>query len=166
MGRDLINLDNVYANNLGMLEKICMTVNPTIEFPAHYFDELFPKDTKKDTFFAQLAYYSEIPVGACKAKLYPKKKGDTYPKGVHIESMAVLDQYQNNQIETKFLNYIIEECKKHHQHNVYVHIPVNADKEIAWYKDNGFESEEEPLKELFKTTEGLIDGMLLKKHID
>ncbi|CAB4252893.1 similar to Saccharomyces cerevisiae YOR253W NAT5 Subunit of the N-terminal acetyltransferase NatA (Nat1p, Ard1p, Nat5p) [Maudiozyma barnettii] len=166
MGRDLINLDNVYANNLGMLEKICKTVNPSIEYPDNFFDELFPKDTKKDTFFAQLAYYSEIPVGACKAKLYPKKKGDAYPKGVHIEVLAVLDQYQNNQIETKFLTYIFEECKKHHQHNVYIHVPVNSNNILDWYKDNGFESEGEPLKELFNTTEGSADGIMLKKHVD
>lgn len=166
MARDLIVLDNVYSNNLGMLEKIVKTVNPSLEYSDNFFQELFPKDTKKDTFFAQLSYYSEIPVGGLKAKLFPKKKGDAFPKGVHIEALAVLEQYQDKDIENKFLTSVEEDCKKHHQHNVSVHVPQTDEKTIKWYKENGFQQEGEPLKDLFKTKEGSIDGVLLKKHLE
>ena len=166
MGRKLVNLDNVYANNLGMLRKICEVENPSVIYQSSFFDELFPKDTKKDTFFAQLAYYSEMPVGAIKSKLYPKKKGDNYPKGIHIEVMAVLDQYKDNAIEDEFLAYVSEQCKNHHQHNIYVHVPVTDESSISWYKEHGFEADEQPLKDIFTTKGGSVDGILLKKHIE
>ena len=166
MARDLVNLDNVYANNLGTLEKICKVVNPSIEFPASFFEELFPKDTKKDTYFAQMAYFSEIPVAGIKSKLYPKRKGDNYPKGVCIEIMATLENYEGHGINDKFLEYVADECKKHHQHLVYTHLPMTEEKTIQWYKDNGFESEGDALKDFIKTVDGPVDAVLLKKHYE
>ncbi|CCD24922.1 peptide alpha-N-acetyltransferase subunit NAT5 NDAI_0E01060 [Naumovozyma dairenensis CBS 421] len=169
MGRDIVGLDNVYENNLGVVVKLA-AIEENLTFPETFFQELFPKgNAKKETFFTQLAYYSEIPVGCVKAKLFPKKKSDIFLKGVHIEFMTVLEQYRGNQIGTKLLNYIEEQCQSHHQHNVYVHVPTDETNKIEWYKNHGFEIDTEvsPLQDFFKDFQpkGSADAVLLKKHI-
>lgn len=83
MGRDICTLDNVYANNLGMLTKLAHVTVPNLYQDA-FFSALFAEDSlvaknkkpssKKDVHFTQMAYYSEIPVGGLVAKLVPKNK--------------------------------------------------------------------------------------------
>ena len=50
MGRSIINLDNVYENNLGMMAKIAKIVYPNQQFEESFFSELFKggNDKKKD----------------------------------------------------------------------------------------------------------------------
>ncbi|CCC68202.1 hypothetical protein NCAS_0B01180 [Naumovozyma castellii] len=170
MGREIISIENVYENNLGMLVKLANTEIENLTYPESFFEELFPKgkDAKKDTYFAQLAYYSEIVVGGIKTKLVPKKKGDSCPKGLQIELLVVLKQYRNKSIGTKLVKYAEEQCKKHHQHNLYVFVPESDDGIIQWYEKYGFKAEEATFKDYFKDKNptASADAVLLKKHIE
>lgn len=140
MGRDIINLDNVYENNLGMMAKIAQVVFPEVEFGEKYFSELFPgkNDKRKDVLLAQIAYYSEIPVATVKLLILQKKKSDTLNKGVHIQLLAVLEQYRGHGIGEKLVEYAVEQCKKSHQHKLFAHVPVKDKEVIEWYISQGF----------------------------
>lgn len=166
MPRDLTALDNVYENNLGTLVKLCNSVLP-VQYPESFFQELFPKgkNAKKDTFFAQLGYYSEIAVGGVKAKLLPNKKGDVLPQGVYIEILVVLEHYRGKGIGGKLLSYVETECKKHFQHDIYVHVATDNESAINWYIKHGFVNEGIILKDYYKDTTGSPDCYILKKHI-
>lgn len=166
MPRDLTTLDNVYENNLGTLMELSDSTLP-VHYPDSFFQELFPKgkNAKKDTFFAQLGYYSEIPVGGVKAKLIPNKKGDILPQGVYIEVLVVLDHYQGKGIGAKLLNFVETECKRHYQHDIFVHVACDNKAALSWYKKHGFEQQGDILKDYYKESEGSSDCFVLKKHI-
>lgn len=170
MGRALVSLDNVYENNLGMLVKLCKTVDNSFVQPDSFYNELFPKGkdnaNKRATFFTQIAYYSEIPVAAIKAKLYPKKKNDLIQKGIHIETLVVLPEYRGKQIGSKLLDYVEEQCKNSHQHTVYIHIPITQEHAIEWYKKHGFEQEGENFTSKIENNDKTLECILLKKHIE
>lgn len=166
MGRDIINLDNVYENNLGMMARIAQVVYPEVQFGDQFFSELFPgkNEKKKDVLLAQIAYYSEIPVATVKLLLLQKKKSDTLNKGVHIQLLAVLEQYRGHTIGEKLVEYAVEQCKKFHQHKLFAHVPVNDTENIEWYIKLGFERTEskgEPLA--LKNGETLETVALLKE---
>ncbi|KAL3232679.1 hypothetical protein RNJ44_04595 [Nakaseomyces bracarensis] len=166
MGRDIINLDNVYENNLGMMAKIAKVVYPEVQFEDKFFSELFPgkNDKRKDVLMAQIAYYSEIPVATVKLMILQKKKSDTLNKGVHILIMAVLEQYRGHGIEEKLVQYAVDQCKKSHQHKLFVHVPVKDQTTIEWYTNQGFhpaETKGEPVN--LKTGETEETIALLKE---
>ncbi|QLL30983.1 hypothetical protein HG536_0A07980 [Torulaspora globosa] len=166
MPRDLTTLDNVYENNLGTLMKLSNSVLP-VQYPESFFQELFPKgkNGSKDTFFAQLGYYSEVAVGGIKAKLLTNKKGEVLPQGVYIELLVVLEHYRNKGIGTKLLNYVESECKRHFQHDIFVHVACDNESAIEWYTKHGFVREGDVLKNYYKNTAGSPDCFILKKHI-
>lgn len=164
MSRDLVSLDNVYANRLGTFIKVTNTVLP-MQYPDSFFQELVHGKNNKDTFFAQLAFYSEIAVGAVKAKLIANKKGGLLPQGVYIEVLAVLSHYSGKGIGTKLLEYVATECKKHYQHALYVHVAADNQHAIEWYKKRGFEQEGDVLKDYYKNTMNSADALVLKKTV-
>ncbi|CCF55831.1 hypothetical protein KAFR_0A03960 [Kazachstania africana CBS 2517] len=152
-----VSLDDVYENNLGMLAKLVNTNYPNV-YQEEFFSELF---AKKSTFFTKLAYFNSVPVGTIKCKLHTKKKSDTVLKGLQIEVLTVLKNYLRvDQIREKLLNWAEEECTKHHQHNIYVHVLSENNAEIEWYTTNGFEQEVDAF-----TRESQIQCTLLKKHL-
>ncbi|SCW03335.1 LAFE_0G08152g1_1 [Lachancea fermentati] len=164
MPRGLVNLDNVYQNNLGTFSKIIEVVLPVF-YPEKFYNELFDaKDKSKQVFFSKMAYYGEIAVGALKAKLLPSKSGGVAALGVYIEVLAVLDPYREKGIGSQLLQYIEDECKEHFQHNIYVHVAANNEDSLKWYQKRGFEIEGEILKGYYKETDGSTDAYVLKKH--
>ncbi|KAH7583296.1 uncharacterized protein HLK63_K08811 [Nakaseomyces glabratus] len=140
MGRSIINLDNVYENNLGMMAKIAKIVYPNQQFEESFFSELFKggNDKKKEAYMAQIAYYSEIPVGTIKLLLLQKKKSDSLQKGLHIELLAVLEKYDDHEIKEKLLEYALDECKKNHQHKLFTATRSSDEQLMNWYKEHGF----------------------------
>lgn len=170
MPRDLITLDNVYENNIGTVSKLSQVVNSRDD--SVVYDDAFFKsfltsgNGGNNTSFSQLAYYSEIPVGAVKAKLCPKKKSDFLLKGLQIELFVVLEPYRGKGVETKLLKYVSEECTKNHQHNLFVYLPVSDTDQIQWFMDNGFEKHPETEPGFLTTKAGPADAVLLKKHLE
>lgn len=164
MSRYSVSLDNVYANRLGTFIKLTNTVLP-LQYPDSFFQELVHGKNTKDTFFAQLAFYSEVAVGAVKAKLIANKKGGVLPQGVYIEVLVVLSHYSGKGIGTKLLEYVEMECRKHYQHSLYVHVASDNTHAIDWYKKRGFEQEGDLLVGYYKNTKGSSDAFVLKKAV-
>ncbi|QLG70689.1 hypothetical protein HG535_0A06310 [Zygotorulaspora mrakii] len=166
MPRELTTLDNIYENNIGTLEVLTNAILP-VKYPHEFFEEFFSKGKsgKKDTFFGQLAYYSEVPVGAVKAKLIPNKKGGVLQQGVYIEVLVVLEHYRSKGIGRTLLNYIEKESKRHFQHDIYVHVACDNEFGIEWYKSHGFAQEGDIIKDYYKDTTGSPDCLVLRKYI-
>ncbi|EJS41580.1 nat5p [Saccharomyces arboricola H-6] len=175
MGRDICTLDNVYANNLGMLTKLAHVTIPDL-YQDTFFTGLFADDTlvtknkktpsKKDVRFTQLAYYSEIPVGGLVARLVPKKQNELSLKGIQIEFLGVLPNYRYKTIGSKLLEFVEEKCSECHQHNVFVYVPAMDSSAKQWFLAHGFEQHGDTLNNFIKNVSGgEQDAILLKKHI-
>lgn len=167
MPRDLTTLDNVYENNLGTMIELTNSILP-VTYPDQFFEEILSKgkNGKNDTFFSQFAYYSEVPVGCVKAKLLPNTKGGILQQGVYIEVLVVLEHYRTKGIGQKLLSYVEEECRKHYQHSIFVHVACDNELGFKWYEKHGFERQGEVLKDYYKETSGSPDCLVLKKHIN
>ncbi|CAI4065143.1 hypothetical protein SUVZ_08G2770 [Saccharomyces uvarum] len=175
MARDICTLDNVYANNLGMLIKLANVTVLDI-YEDTFFTELFAEDTsvtknkkansKKDVRFTQLAYYSEIQVGGLVARLVPKKQNELSLKGIQIEFLGVLPNYRDKSIGSKLLKFAEDKCSECHQHNVFVYIPALDNSAKEWFIAHGFEQHGDVFNNFIKRLNGdEQDAILLKKHI-
>ncbi|CAR27976.1 hypothetical protein ZYGR_0N04640 [Zygosaccharomyces rouxii] len=162
MSRDIVSLDNVYANRLGTFVKLTNSILP-VQYPDSFFQEIVQNKNGKETSFAQLAFYSEVAVGAVKAKLIANKKGGILPHGMYIEVLAVLEHYSGKGIGTKLLEYVESEAKKHYQHALYVHVASDNVRAITWYKKRGFEQDGDVLLDYYKNTTGSANALVLKK---
>lgn len=169
MPRALINLDDIYTNNLGTFAKITNSVLP-VSYPDEFFEELFElkssnKKKTQETFFSKLAYYGETAVAAVKAKLLPSSKGGVLPAGVYIEVLAVLSAYRDKGIGSKLLEFIEQQCKDHFQHDIYVHVATDNSVALEWYKKKGFNQEGEILQGYYRDTTGSPDAFVMKKRV-
>ncbi|SCU95803.1 LAMI_0F03862g1_1 [Lachancea mirantina] len=160
MTRSPINLDNVYENNLGTFKKISDTVLP-VSYPEKFFSDQFSTDAKqKELYFSKLAYFGEVAVGGVRAKLIANKSKGVKAAGVYIEILVVLEPYRSKGIGSKLLEYVIDECKNHFQHQIFVHVATNNSEGLKWYETKGFVKQEE-LKDYYKDTRGSPDAVVL-----
>lgn len=146
MGRDIISLDDLTANNVGTFRKINSVCLPTS------YPESFYKDALNSDQISLLAFYSELPVGAVKAKpintahrlasfestQQTQPTSQIVPNAVYIESLAVLEAYRGLGIGSKLLEYVVEETKSKFVHDVVLHVHVANEQAIAWYEKKGF----------------------------
>ncbi|CAH6720980.1 N-alpha-acetyltransferase Nat5p [[Candida] jaroonii] len=153
-----INLDDLTTNNLGVFKKIFGVTLP-IEYSEDWYANSFDSDQ-----IVKLAFYSELPVGAMKAKLLniesfqgnfdnfntSKLVSKSIPNAVYLETLSVLESYRNLGIGEKLLNYLIEETTKRFVHEIIIHVHVENTKAIDWYKKHGF-VEKELLKDYYKS---------------
>ncbi|CUM64317.1 uncharacterized protein PRCAT00001917001 [Priceomyces carsonii] len=163
MKRDIISLDSITVNNLGVFKKI-----NEVTLPTSYPDQWYKEALKSDQ-ISILAYYTELPVGALKAKpvntshkptsfeearrqqLEPKM----LPNAVYVESLAVLEAYRNLGIGQKLLSYVIEETKKKYIHEIIVHVHIKNVEAIDWY-----------IKKGFKKSELVVEGYYAKQGLE
>ncbi|CAH2350373.1 N-alpha-acetyltransferase Nat5p [[Candida] railenensis] len=164
MPREIISLDDLTPNNVGVLKKINQVTLPTT-YPESWY-----KDALQSDQIVKLAFYSELPVGNIKAKAikFSSKQSfenitntketassgsDSQPKilpnAVYIETLAVLASYQNLGIGSKLLSFIIEETKTRFIHEIVLHVQSSNIKAIDWYLKKGFSKKEE-VKDYYK----------------
>lgn len=144
MARDIISLDDVTPNNLGVLKKINEAVLPTTYPEAWYQDSL------TSSHIVKLAYFSELPVGAIRGKaivtppqLYNSlvtttSIKDAVPLAVYLELLAVLPAYQHQGIGLKLLQYFEEQTKEKFIHKIILHVHVDNTEAQKWYETRGF----------------------------
>ncbi|KAI5962430.1 NAT5 [Candida pseudojiufengensis] len=174
MGRNIIALDDPTINNIGVFKKINEVSLPTI-----YPESWYKSSLESNEYLVQLAYYAELPVGAIKAKTFSNNSiKSTYqesinssilqktPNCVYIESFAVLKKYRNLGIGSELLNWIIEETKKRFIHEILIHVHVNNEYALQWYKKKGFIQDENIVKDYYKE-QGLEnpDAYILKLKV-
>lgn len=146
MGRSIVNLDDLTANNLGTFKKINEVCLPT-RYPEAWY-----KDSLNSDRLVKLAFYSELPVGAIRGKTInashnlPNFEVATstqvspkiIPNAVYIESLAVLKAYRGLHIASELLNWLIEETKQKFIHSIVLHVHVDNEDAIGWYTKKGF----------------------------
>lgn len=165
--RSTIALDSLTPNNVGTFRKInevCLAVA---------YDEKWYKQALENGNLVQLAYYSELPVGAVKAHLVEKEKTpqkftplsvlDKLPNAVYIELLAVLAAYRNLGIGLKLLEWVESAAKERFIHEILLHVQKDAET-VGWYEKAGYTPTE--------TVEGYYEGhlenpaaLLMKKTI-
>ncbi|EMG48665.1 naa50 N-alpha-acetyltransferase 50 [Candida maltosa Xu316] len=160
MARDIVALDDLTVNNIGVFKKINEVTLP-IKYPEGWYNQTL----KSSSTIVKLAYYSELPVGAIKARTFHNNHNLKFndfinsseilsktPNSVYIESFAVLKAYRNLGIGKKLLNYLIEETKKKFIHEIIIHVHVTNEDSISWYKKQGF-TQGELVKDYYKDQE-------------
>lgn len=146
MTRSVVSLDDLTVNNVGTFKKITDVVLPT-SYPQQWYKDSIDHIVK-------LAYFSELPVGAIKAKainfsgqtreniaLLPPQGLDTpkiLPNALYIELLAVLAAYRGQGVGSALLQYVLSEAKKRFIHEVVLHVSVDNKNAIEWYVKMGF----------------------------
>ncbi|KAK6204962.1 acyl-CoA N-acyltransferase [Scheffersomyces amazonensis] len=158
MARDIISLDDLTVNNVGVFKKINQVVLPTT-----YSEEWYKESLEADQ-IVKLAFYSELPVGAVKAKtINSSHKIVSYenmqqqqinskiiPNAIYIESLAVLKAYRGLGIGKKLLQFIIEQSKTRFVHEILLHVHVDNTESIEWYEKQGFTKSQDIIKDYYK----------------
>lgn len=158
VGRSVITLDDLTANNLGTFKKINEVTLPT-SYPESWY-----KDSLNSDQIVKLAFYSELPVGEIKAKLINSShklpnfevshsnqlNSKIIPNAVYVESLSVLKAYRNVGIGSKLLEWIIEDAKLKFIHEIVLHVHVDNLDAINWYTKKGFLGVGETVKDYYK----------------
>lgn len=163
MTRSTVALDDVTVNNLGtfkIINEVCL--------PTTYPDSWYENSVKLPSEVSQLAFYSELPVGAIQGKLINLSHKipsfevatsilmNTKLKIVHdalyIESLAVLPAYRGKGVGSKLLEWIIKQTKERFVHEIALHVHVDNKEAIEWYKKKGFQ-QQEVVKDYYKQQE-------------
>ncbi len=77
-----------------------------------------------------------------------------------LDYIAVLEQYQNNFIASKLMNYMINNCKKNNCKNITLEVDISNNKAINLYKKYNFE-----VKAIRKNYYGNKDAYLMLLEI-
>ena len=174
MPRDVITLDDVTPNNIGVLKKINEVTLP-VEFTEDWYQEALRANQ-----IVKLGYYVELPVGAIKGKAINRGHLDyifngtgkhqgvknSIPNAVYIESIAVLEGYRNLGIGSRLLDYLTEETRRRFIHEIVLHVKEDNTQARQWYKKRGFQEHEEVVKGYYKE-QGLANdsAVILSKKI-
>lgn len=135
MARDIILLDDVTANNLGVFRKINATTL------SHSFSDSFYTNSLDNSLIVKLAYYSELPIAAIRATPVELKNPSALsasPDAIYVNSLAVLPAYQNLGVGKKLVEYLLEETKKKFIHNVAISIEENNTTALCFLEKLGF----------------------------
>lgn len=158
MGRDIIALDDLTVNNLGVFKKI-----NEVSLATKYPDSWYLSSLNSDQ-VVKLAFYSELPVGAIKGKLINTNNKTasfetstsnqlvekSIPNAIYIESLAVLEAYRKHGIATKLLDWLVAVTKEKFVHQIVLHAHVDETAAIEWYKKRGFVQAPEVIKDYYK----------------
>ncbi|KAG5565139.1 hypothetical protein RHGRI_001137 [Rhododendron griersonianum] len=133
-GREVpISLDGVRDKNLMQLMQL-KKLNTAL-FPVRYNDKYYA-DALASAEFTNLAYYSDICVGAIACRLEKKEGGSVR---VYIMTLGVLAPYRGLGIGTMLLNHVLDLCSKKNIGEIYLHVQTNNEDAINFYKKFGLE---------------------------
>ena len=149
-----IDLGDLTDKNVGQLKILNAAIFPVKYNDKFYQDLLLP--TREE--LTKLAYFNDILVGAVCCRVEDDHK-------LYIMTLGVLAPYRQLKIGTELLEYVINLCKKHPQvKQIYLHVQVNNDAAINFYKRFGFEITE-TIQNYYKRIEP-PDCYVLQKTLD
>lgn len=132
MGRT--ELGDVTQHNINLLKRLNQVV-----FPVTYNDKFY-QDVVKAGELAKLAYYNDIVVGAvcCREDL------EDGQRRLYIMTLGCLAPYRRLGIGTVMLQHVLKLAQPHHDKPpiydaIFLHVQVNNDGAIDFYKRFGFE---------------------------
>lgn len=146
-------LEAVRDKNVMQLKKL-----NAVLFPVRYNDKYYA-DALASGEFTKLAYYNDICVGSVACRLERKENAIC----VYIMTLGVLAPYRGLGIGTKLVNHVLELSNKQTISEIYLHVQINNDEAIAFYKKFGFEITE--TIQNYYTNITPRDCYVLKKHL-
>nr|SVE89542.1 EOG090X0ED2 [Daphnia sinensis] len=128
--RATIELGDVTPHNLQQLKRLNQVV-----FPVSYNDKFY-KDILEAGELAKLAYYNDIVVGAvcCRIDVLDGSRR------LYIMTLGCLAPYRKRGIGAKMLEHVLNYVEKDGDfHSIFLHVQVNNQSAIDFYKKFGFE---------------------------
>ncbi|KAG0628468.1 hypothetical protein M758_1G029200 [Ceratodon purpureus] len=126
-----ISFDSVRDKNVMQLRKLNTAI-----FPVTYQDKFYT-DALNSGDFTKLAYYNDICVGSIACRL---EKKDGVSVRLYIMTLGVLAPYRRLRIGSKLLQNALDLCKDDPNIvEVYLHVQINNDEAIEFYRQFGFE---------------------------
>nr|SVE74859.1 EOG090X0ED2 [Daphnia carinata] len=125
-----IELGDVTPHNLQQLKRLNQVV-----FPVSYNDKFY-KDILEAGELAKLAYYNDIVVGAvcCRIDVLDGSRR------LYIMTLGCLAPYRKRGIGAKMLEHVLNYVEKDGDfHSIFLHVQVNNQSAIDFYKKFGFE---------------------------
>ncbi|KAI8070787.1 acyl-CoA N-acyltransferase [Gongronella butleri] len=128
-----IALGDVTPNNLGQLRKLNATL-----FPVEY-KESFYQNVLAVGEFAKLVYYNDVCAGAVCCRKEEVEGSDKV--NLYIMTLGVLQAYRRLGLGKQLLDHIMNEAGQKDQAiaKVYLHVQINNDPAVEFYKENGFD---------------------------
>lgn len=158
MGRSTVTLDDLTSNNLGTFKTINESSLPTL------YSESWYKDSLNVAQVSQLAFFSELPVGAIKGKLInlehniptfevssaTRVNSKLVPNAMYLESLAVLPAYRGHGVGSMLLEWLIKRATELFVHQIALHLHVSNTEALAWYMRKGFVQQNDIAKNYYK----------------
>ncbi|CAK8686553.1 N-alpha-acetyltransferase 50-like [Clavelina lepadiformis] len=125
-----IELGGITQHNVKQLKRLNQYI-----FPVSYNDKFY-KDVLEVGDLAKLAYFNDVVVGAVCCRI------DTNggKRRLYIMTLGCLAPYRRHGIGTVLLNHVFKICTNHGNfHSIFLHVQINNDSAINFYKHFGFE---------------------------
>ncbi|XP_047118620.1 probable N-acetyltransferase san [Schistocerca piceifrons] len=130
MTRSKIELCDVTPNNIKQLKCLNQVV-----FPVSYNDKFY-KDVLEAGELAKLAYYNDSVVGAVCCRIYTSEN----LRCLYIMTLGCLYHYRRLGIGTKMVEHVLNYVEKDRNFDsIFLHVQVNNEGAIKFYKKFGFE---------------------------
>ncbi|XP_014672307.1 PREDICTED: N-alpha-acetyltransferase 50-like isoform X2 [Priapulus caudatus] len=128
-----IELGDVTPHNIKQLKRLNQVV-----FPVSYNDKFY-KDVLEAGELAKLAFYNDIVVGAVCCRVDVTEK----TRKLYIMTLGCLAPYRRLGIGNKMLEHVFKICDKDGNiDSIFLHVQVNNDQAIDFYKRFSFEIKE------------------------
>ncbi|XP_063230136.1 probable N-acetyltransferase san [Bacillus rossius redtenbacheri] len=130
MTRSKIELGDVTPHNIKQLKRLNQVI-----FPVSYNDKFY-KDVLEAGELAKLAYYNDIVVGAVCCRVDTSENA----RRLYIMTLGVLYPYRRLGIASKMLGHVLNFVQQDANFDsIFLHVQVNNDGAIEFYKKFGFE---------------------------
>lgn len=133
-----IGLAPVNERNVGSLK----TLNSVV-FPVSYSNRFYT-DVLRDDSLSRLAYITDILVGAVACRVDKRDDADASGSGgstLYIKTLGVLAPYRELGVGQRLLDFVLDDvcATRKAIDRIELHVQVNNDAAIRFYKRNGFE---------------------------
>ncbi|XP_071505184.1 N-alpha-acetyltransferase 50-like [Diadema antillarum] len=159
MTKGRIELGDITPHNIKQLKKLNSVV-----FPVSYNDKFY-KDVLEVGELAKLAYYNDIVVGAVCCRIDTTEDGS---RRLYIMTLGCLAPYRRLGIGTIMLKHVLDFCERDGRiDNIYLHVQINNDSAIEFYKKFEFEiieTKEHYYKRIEPADAHVLQKSLRNKH--
>ncbi|GAU92420.1 hypothetical protein RvY_04503 [Ramazzottius varieornatus] len=130
-------LGGITKHNLKMVKRLNQVI-----FPVSYNDQFY-NDLLKAGDMAKLAFYNDLAVGAvcCRPETPAAVTAPPFSEGkrLYIMTLGCLAPYRRHKIGTLMLEHVLALCQKEGYTAVTLHVQVNNEAALDFYKKSGFE---------------------------
>jgi len=133
-----MELGDVTHHNIKQLKRLNQVI-----FPVNYNDRFY-KDVLEAGELAKLVYFSDIVVGAVCCRIETSQDGNQPNAGskrrLYIMTLGCLPSYRRLGLGTLMLEHVFKLCERDGNiDSIYLHVQVNNEDALAFYKNFGFE---------------------------